>query len=132
MYNTKLICTYHYYDPVLSPNLPPHIKEQVEDMEESATIMYQAEFLQVFDVSEMQEEIIIGKMKDLHEKIKDNEEWRDILKIMSTKLFTEDEVIGLMVLYSYPLFYLIHPCICQFLNEGTICREKMEELKKVI
>lgn len=35
-------------------------------------------------------------------------------------MISEDLGIGLLLLYSFDLLYLTHPCICDFLETGTI------------
>jgi hypothetical protein len=36
--------------------------------------------------------------------------------------------VGLMGLFAFDYFYLAHPCICEFLETGTITKENINAL----
>ena len=72
LYNSDFICTYHYYDVVISPNLPPSIKEQVEGFGEISNLLYQAELLQVFHLTSLQEDKLNQKINELYNLIDNN------------------------------------------------------------
>jgi signal recognition particle subunit SEC65 len=129
-YNTNLKCTYQYYDPYISPDLPKSIKKEVEDLESMSEILYQAELLQVFYLSEYNYEKINEKINELYLKMEKNKELKEIMKNVASKILSEDETTGFMILFSYSFFYLLHECICDFLVHKTVAREKIEKLKK--
>ena len=134
LYNSDFICTYHYYDVVISPNLPPSIKEQVEGFGEISNLLYQAELLQVFHLTSLQEDKLNQKINELYNLIVDNNDLKECMTIAAARIFSEDLVMGFMVLFSYRYFYLLHPCICDFLknNQQSISKANVKALNKSI
>jgi hypothetical protein len=43
-------------------------------------------------------------------------------------MFSEDLCTGLMVLFSYDSFFILHRCICDFLKTGIINTENLDAL----
>jgi len=129
-YNTDIICTYQYYDPILSPDLPEIFKKEVEGLESVSEILYQAQLLQVFQLTEYDDEKVNDKVNEVYSKIDKNKDMKEIMKHVASRILSEDETTGLMILFSYNFFYLLHDCICEFLVHKTISREKIEGLKQ--
>lgn len=47
-------------------------------------------------------------------------------------MLSEDLCTGIIVLFSYDSFFLLHRCICEFLKTGIISAENLIDLKKSI
>jgi hypothetical protein len=54
------------------------------------------------------------------------------MKQMAGLMISEDLGVGLLLLYSFDLLYLTHPCICEFLETGTISHEKINPLLQMV
>ena len=68
----------------------------------------------------------------LYEKIKYNNDLRECMTKIATKLISTDEVLGLCLLYSYDFMYLTHKCVSEYLDSGIITYENITLLKKYI
>jgi hypothetical protein len=129
MYNTDLIVT--YYDDALifleTDNLNEKEKEFVRNY------IYRQEFLDIFDLEELTENITI--INDLYSKIKTCKELRECMKlavknIKETIHLFNSEISGLILLYSYQFMYLTHVCVSEYLNTGKIKEDNINKLKK--
>jgi len=115
MYNTKLNCTYHIID--------------CDDT-------YRSEFLEIFNLEYLDEEKLNHKFTYLFHRIeacKDEELKKDLLECMKKagSLFLLDDLLsGLMILYSYDYFNLIHDCMCELIETETVSLTKINQLKE--
>jgi hypothetical protein len=121
MYNTQIKCTYQNYN---------NDDEDIDLAEDK----YFKEFLQVFGVDDFCDDTVNAIIRDLYKKMtaSENENMNDLLKKMATTFMSEDPEIGLMVGFSYSYFFLLHPCICDLLENGTIRDESLDALKNEI
>jgi hypothetical protein len=55
-------------------------------------------------------------MDEIYEKTKHNSLFKDIYKIAAAKFFSEDETIGLVVLFSYDFMSLFISCLVDYLK----------------
>jgi len=117
MYNTQIKSTY---------------KDLDNGTEESANLAedkYFKEFLQIFGVDNYCDDTVNTIIQGLNEKMIENENMVELLKKMASTFMSEDPEIGLMVGFSYHYFFLMHPCICDLLESGTISEENFNALK---
>jgi len=117
MYNTKIKCTYQDLD------------NGSEEFADLAQEKYFKEFLQVFGVDDYCDDAVNKIIQDLNEKIIGNEKMITLLKKLASTFMSEDPDIGLMVGFSYSYFFLIHPCICDLLESGSISENNFNALK---
>jgi len=54
-----------------------------------------------------------------------------MVKVASNYMSTDD-VIGLMLLFSYDYMYLTHKCISEYLETGKISDDNMRSLENII
>ena len=126
MYNVQIKCTYKDLDNGLNGS------NDSEDFVDLAEDKYREEFLQVFGVEDYCDNTVNTIIQDLYKKMKDHEKMMTLLKKMATTFMSEDPEIGLMVGFSYTYFFLIHPCICDFLESGSISEENYFALKNEV
>lgn len=140
MYNTKLICTYSYYDPYLRNIYHLDDKydlEDVQDFEDLAEIIYRTELLKAlgFTLEEIEnDEIYFNNEKIIHlyNKLNECENFKDCVIKIKDKHGYEDLETAFMTVFSYDYFFLLHRCICDLLNNGKIEEEHMNYLKNAI
>jgi hypothetical protein len=115
MYNTLLKCTYNIVS--------------YTDQEDQ----YRIEYLNAFNLEEFDDKQINQEVDALFERVKPSS---DLTKCMrkSAAGFGKSEYlhVGLMGLFAFDYFYLAHPCICEFLETGTIAEEKINALLSVL
>jgi hypothetical protein len=129
-----------YNEPNLCEKFNMNDKNESEK-EELCDLIFKYDLICIFGLEDFLEEIIIEKMSNLYTIMIQNAE---ILTICSNiadtinvhgvfnKINKEGYFECFMVLFSYDNLHLFYPCICEFLNEGTISNEKIEALKNNI
>ena len=119
MYNTKYICSY----------TAPVNKNIDADKDNS---VYRKDILNIFSIDTFNETIITNEIDNILHKVKLHPEFKICLEKMSQIYKVNDLGVGLLLLYSFDYLYLTHPCICEFLETGTIQSDKTEMLLQVL
>jgi hypothetical protein len=138
MYNTKVVCTYNTPEVFLET-------DNITDDEKTfiRNIIYRQELLNVLDIDnendyEDNEEKISEAIKELYNRAKDSTSLRKCMvkvteKHMNVgKYMTNDEELGMMLLFSYDYMYLTHICISEFIETGDINDENIGKLEKAL
>jgi len=134
-YNSKHICTYQYYDSQFKDFIPKSmitIAEEVEESEDSADLIYKSDILQVFNLTEYDDDKIEEEMKVLYEKLKNNEKMVECMKKLAHRFVTEELEFGMMLLFSYDTFFITHLCICDIIEKDEIDQDNLNLLVKLI
>ena len=142
---TNLINLNHqitYNDPNLCEKFKIH-HDNEREKEELSDLIFKYDLISIFGLDDFLEEVIIEKMNNLYDIMIKNIEIqsicstiRDYVNKNTTGVFNkinkDDNFEQFMVLFSYDNLHLFYPCICEFLDEGTISNEKIEALKNNI
>lgn len=136
MYNSKLICTYSYYDPILRKHHSDitYDLDDVTGFEDIAEIIYQAELLRVFNIDPVDKSLddsnedIKLEITILYKLISSHQKMIECMKTAASLMISDDLELGLMVLYSFDYFFLTHKCVSDFLETGEISEENMNNL----
>ena len=110
MYNTLLRCTYN----------------NVSDLDQED--QYRIEYLNAFNLEEFDDKQINKEVSVLFERLKTNHDLTKCITKSAAIFFSEDLQTGLMGLFAFDFFYLAHPCICDFLETGTIAEQNINAL----
>jgi hypothetical protein len=111
MYNTLLKCTYNNVSYV--------------DQEDQ----YRIEYLNAFNLEEFDETQINNEVDALFERLKNSPELTKCMSKSAAGFGTPEYLhVGLMGLFAFDYFYLAHPCICDFLETGTITDQNINAL----
>jgi len=143
--NNNLINLNHkitYNDPNLCEKFNMNDKNEREK-EEISDLIFKYDLICIFGLEDFLEEIIIEKMSNLYDIMIQNKEIQTICSIIGdyvnknatgvfNKINKDDKFEYFMVLFSYDNLYLFYPCICEFLDKGTISNEKIEALKNIL
>ena len=134
VYNSKHLCTYQYYDSKFKDYIPASMitTEEVEECEDSADLIYKSDILQVFNLEEYDDAKVEQEMIILFETLKNNEKIVECMKKMAHRFVTEELEFGMMLLFSYDTFYVMHSCICDIIEKGEIEEDNMNILTKLI
>ena len=131
-YNKDVIITYPFYDPKLRRFLTDKFDlSDVEEFAELSDIIYQNEFLRAVDSNKYTP---INVLNNLFKEIKELncEKMNDILCFLKEQYLCLNEDDAFVYLFSYDYFFLTHKCICDFLNEGEISKENLDNLERSI
>ena len=134
MYNCHVVITYNYYDKQFKEN---NEKQNIdltlidcEDMtDDISETLYRAELLGVFGLEEFDDKVINLEVMNLCSQLSSHTEFAELMLKASAKMLSEDLCTGLMVLFSYDSFFLLHRCICDFLKTGIINAENLNNIK---
>ena len=131
VYNTKHSCTYNSPDIILETD---NITDTDTDFVKNA--LYRNDLLYIFDLDEFNEKNIIIQIQELYEKLKNHPEiLLCIQKLAFNNMNITNNVIdlefGFILLFSYELLYIIHPCICDFLETGKISILNIQKIKNI-
>jgi len=139
VYNTKMICTYYYYDPELKKKIPEElivsnldiVEEQDDDI---CDLIYQTDYLQIFGVVEFDYKTINTEMKKIYETegVKTNAKLQECMKKVANMFLREDLELGFMALFSYDYLFSTHLCICDVLENGSIQEKHLNLLSNLV
>jgi hypothetical protein len=126
MYNTTYICTYNSNDIFLEEE-----QEQLNQEEKDFILgcLYRNDILYIFEIDDFDDykEHVLG---ELYEKLKKNEFFLSCMKKLANIYKSDDDKLGLVILYSFDFLYITHQCVSEFLEKGFISHEKMELLNE--
>jgi len=138
MYNTKMICTYYYYDDELKQKIPGELmnmnlvfEQQPDDV---CDLIYQTDYLQIFGLVEFDYNVINAEMKRIYELsgVKSNAKLQECMKKVANMFLSEDLELGFMVLFSYDYLFATHLCICDIMEYGSIQEKHLELLSNLL
>ena len=127
MYNTKHVCIYNT-NTVFLPTDKVNENEKLFIM----NVLYRQDILNIFDIEEFDEKIINTCICELYEKVKTNEVIQQLMTILAKQFGLDEELTGLIIMYSFDYLHITHKCMSQFLETGNILPEDLDELQKII
>lgn len=127
-YNTEHICRYNG-DDLLNDFKNLNINEE----NEARDLLYKVDLVYIFNLKDDDEfDCLSDILSNIYEKVKEHLELKQCMKLAASKILSEDEVMGLCILYSYDFMYLTHECVSEYLKYNNISLEKIDKLKKLI
>ena len=124
MYQTDFICTYKLMDDEFTDDL------------------YKIQLLQAFNLEKWDDTIITNRsfelyallmksdtlFRDIIEKAKKNSDITNIYDSVIDKDGKDDDKIIFALLFTYDYFYLFHKCICEYMRNGKVSFQTLENL----
>jgi hypothetical protein len=157
MYNTQFKVKYHDIEEELVLKLKDKTEKETEDDTEDSEYEYSSqdvidichklyidEFISVFNCENIVDDKIDLGMKNVFDKMCMNAEFKIIIEEMSQiaiNIFlpnnehNEQQLLDikqliLLTLFSQDIFYIMHKCVCQQIEVGTIDNELTVQLKR--
>jgi hypothetical protein len=147
-YNIDFKVKYHDIEQELLEKNKSTSEYNNQDILDICEKLYRDELISVFNAENLYDDKIDFGMKDVYNKLILNKEFNNFFEEMKNILFTHESIntpelndeqrvnftnnsdfIILLSLFSQPNFYIIHNCICQQFNDGTIDYNLLQELK---
>jgi hypothetical protein len=128
MYDTKFKCRYYRDDVFLET-------DNISDIEKNIIrdILYKEDILNIFYIDyEDDFNVFSNIISELYDKIKGCQSLRNIMKKMAESVISEDEQVGLSILYSYDYMYITHKCVSEYLDTGSISQKNIDLLNSII
>jgi len=119
-----------YNDPNLFEKF--HIIKDKEEQQQFRNIIYNYDLLMIFNLEDFLEEVINEKINKLYKIMIKNGEIKQIVTELTNSLNQTDTMVGFMLLFSYDNLALFYPCLCEFLEKGSISFDKLESIKNNI
>lgn len=125
MYDTKYKCRYYKEDVFLETDvISENEKEYIRN------ILYREDLLNIFGIDANDDsDIFDSVILELYEMLNTCQELRECMRLSASKLISENEHLGLCILYSYDFMYLTHNCVSSFLENGGMNIEDYKLLK---
>ena len=128
MYNIDYECRYHKDDIFLDTD-----KISDDEKDYIRNILYREDLFNIFEINDTDEintfDVIIS---ELYKKLINSNELRECMRQTAATIISENEELGLCILFSYDFLYVTHNCICEYLETGQICNSKIQLLKNAI
>lgn len=106
--------------------------ETDEEKECIRTLLYQKDFLRIFNMTEFDDDIANKNIRNLFKHVTKSDEISWCMNEIAKKSIFQNKEIGLMMLYSFDYMYLSHLCISEYIKNGCISETNLNNLKKAI
>jgi hypothetical protein len=128
MYNIKYECRYNKDNVFLeTDNVTDDEKDYI------INILYREDLFNILDINDTEEvECFDTTICDLYKQLINSNELRECMRQASATIISENEELGLCILFSYDFLYITHSCICEYLESGKIADDKIQLLKNKI
>jgi hypothetical protein len=128
MYNVDYECRYHKDNIFLETD-----KLNDEEKDYVRNILYREDLFNILEINENDDferfDII---MADLYKKLILSNDLRECMMHAAASIISENEELGLCILFSYDFLFITHICICEYLKTGKIENNQIELLKNKI
>jgi hypothetical protein len=115
-YNTDFVCTYKAF-------------EELEDDEVNSDMLYQAQFLQVFGITEYNDDAVSAGLEQVKTKSDEVPELKALIlqhPYNVPNATNLDMLVPLM--FAYPLFDVFHLCLVDAFQTGSISAENQDKV----
>lgn len=123
-YNVEYYCRYHKNDIFLdSDDINTYEMDFVRD------ILYKEDLMNIFNMKDDEEfDSLNPTIQLLYKSLIAINEFKECMKVAAAKIISEDEELGLCILYSYDYMYLTHDFVSDYLITNTINKKKIENI----
>jgi hypothetical protein len=134
MYNTKYVCTYNDSDIFLESEIEILSEDEKQFVRDA---LYRRDVCNIFNIDDQlfDEKIITNIICSLYKNINGEKFIELCATKTSNKFFCNSDLeLGFLILFSFDYLYLLHPCICEFIETGKISEtnESLVKLKKIL
>jgi hypothetical protein len=127
MYNTKAMTTYNSSEVFLESD---EITEDEKGFIRDA--LYREELLNVLGFKEFNDKEMESAIHELYENIKNCNQLKECMRKLASYFMSEDEELGLMILFSYDYMFLTHICVCEYLETNQISEKNIKNLRSIM
>ena len=134
MYNTKYICSYNDSDVFLESEIQILSEDEKQFVRDA---LYRRDICNIFNIDDQlfDEKIITNIICSLYKNINGEKFIELCATKISNKIFCNSDLeLGFLILFSFDYLYLLHPCICEFIETGKISEtnDSLVKLKKIL
>jgi len=128
MYNTKYECRYHKDNVFLDT-------DEVTDNEKDyiRNILYSEDLSNILNIDDTYGfDNFDAIISDIYKQLMHSNELRECMRQAAATIISENEEVGLCLLFSYDFLFITHTCICEYLETSEIGNGKIQLLKNKI
>lgn len=128
MYNTKYECRYHKDNVFLDT-------DEVTDNEKDyiRNILYSEDLSNILNIDDTYGfDNFDAIISDIYKQLMHSNELRECMRQAAATIISENEEVGLCLLFSYDSLFITHTCICEYLETSEIGNGKIQLLKNKI
>ena len=92
---------------------------------------YQTDLLNVFNISEFDNNVINNTINDIYTLVKDNDNIMEIIRKSNGRFMTTDNEVGLMGLFAYDYFLRFHYILKEFNKNKTILKTNVHYINLI-
>jgi len=133
IYNTKYVCSYNDSDVFLESEIEILNEDEKQFVRDA---LYRRDLCNIFKIEEeyFDEKVITTIINSLYSDINGEKFLKSCIIKFSNNFFSNDLELGFLILFSFDYLYLLHPCICEFIETGKISKtnNSLIELKKIL
>ena len=133
IYNTKYVCSYNDSDVFLESEIEILNDDEKQFVRDA---LYRRDLCNIFKIEDeyFDEKIITNIINALYVSINGEKFLESCIIKVSNNFFSNDLELGFLILFSFDYLYLVHPCICEFIETGKIIEtnNSLLELKKIL
>lgn len=118
MYKTNFVCTYKAF-------------EQIEDDEVNSDMLYQAQFLQVFGLTDYNDSAINAGLEVIKAKAEEVPELKALIlrHPYNSNVSSDNDIDGILpMMFAYPMLDVFHLCLIEAFKTGKISNECQEKV----
>ena len=133
-YNTKYVCSYNDSDVFLESEIEILNEDEKQFVRDA---LYRRDICNIFNIHDQcfDEKKISIIISDLYENINGEKFVESCITKISNNFFCNSDLeLGFLILFSFDYLYLVHPCICEYIETGKISEtnESLIKLKKML
>lgn len=128
MYNTKYECRYHKDNVFLDT-------DEVTDNEKDyiRNILYSEDLSNILNIDDTYGfDNFDAIISDIYKQLMHSNELRECMRQAAATIISENEEVGLCLLFSYDFLFITHTCICEYLETSENGNGKIQLLKNKI
>lgn len=133
-YNTKYVCSYNDSDVFLESEIEILNEDEKQFVRDA---LYRRDICNIFNIHDQcfDEKKISTIISDLYKNINGEKFVESCITKISNNFFCNSDLeLGFLILFSFDYLYLLHPCICEYIETGKISdsNESLIKLKKML
>lgn len=133
-YNTKYVCSYNDSDVFLESETEILNEDEKQFVRDA---LYRRDICNIFNIHDQcfDEKKISIIISYLYQNINGEKFVESCITKISNNFFCNSDLeLGFLILFSFDYLYLVHPCICEYIETGKISEtnESLIKLKKML
>ena len=93
---------------------------------------YRDDFLDILGLQKYDDEIVTSRMSMITKEAIKHEALRSIITDSAARVLSEDQEVGVMMLFAYDTLDMFHECLSSLFQDGNIEKSKLDRLREAV